>query len=125
MSEWIKILLGILGGGIGVEIIKAIAGRFDWNRKRKAEKEDRDVLDADTEIRNIKKQVAAICDGMKFILYDRIRYLGHEYIADGYIDFDDRRILNSMHDSYHNGLGGNGDLDILMGEVNRLPLRKG
>ena len=56
--------------------------------------------------------------------YDRIRHLGQKYIADGSVDFDDRRILNQMHKSYHDGLGGNGDLDNIMGEVNKLPLRK-
>lgn len=41
------------------------------------------------------------------------------------IDFDDRRRLNDMHSCYHNGLGGNGDLDTLMEEVNSLPLKVG
>ena len=57
------------------------------------------------------------------MLYDRIRYLGQAYIAAGEIDFDDRRVLNDMHRSYHNGLGGNGDLDTLMAEVNGLKLK--
>ncbi len=50
-------------------------------------------------------------------------YLGQAYIAESEIDFDDRRILNDMHRSYHNGLGGNGDLDKLMEAVNDLPLK--
>ena len=57
-------------------------------------------------------------------MYDRIRFLGQAYIAEGEIDFDDRRILRQMHTSYHNGLGGNGDLDALMEEVDSLPLKK-
>ena len=57
-------------------------------------------------------------------MLDRIRYLGQKYIEAGEIDFDDRRILNAMHDSYHNGLGGNGDADVVMQEVNKLPLRR-
>ena len=40
------------------------------------------------------------------------------------MDFDDRRILNLMHKSYHDGLGGNGDLDNVMNDVNRLPLKR-
>ena len=36
---------------------------------------------------------------------------------------DDRRVLNEMHHCYHDGLGGNGDLDNLMQEVNKLPLK--
>ena len=68
------------------------------------------------------KSMEALKAGLKWVLYDRIRFLGQHYIADGRVDFDDRRILNEMHKSYHDGLGGNGDLDVLMGEVNRLPL---
>ena len=32
-------------------------------------------------------------------------------------------VLNEMHKSYHDGLGGNGDLDVLMHAVNTLPLK--
>ena len=124
MNDWIKVLLGFLGGGVGVAIINAIANRADFKRRRKAEKEDKAALDVEREIRALKATVSAIKDGMKFVLYDRIRFLGQAYIADGEIDFDDRRILNAMHQSYHNGLDGNGDLDNLMGEVNRLPLKR-
>ena len=124
MNDWIKVLLGVLGGGGGVAIINAIANRADFKRRRKAEKEDKAALDVEREIRALKATVSAIKDGMKFVLYDRIRFLGQAYIADGEIDFDDRRILNNMHQSYHNGLDGNGDLDNLMGEVNRLPLKR-
>lgn len=63
-------------------------------------------------------------EAMKYVLYDRIRFLGQAYIDAGEIDFDDRRILNNMHHSYYFGPGGNGDLDTLMNKVNHLPLKK-
>lgn len=28
-----------------------------------------------------------------------------------------------MHDAYHTGLNGNGDLDVIMAQVDRLPLK--
>lgn len=124
MAEWIKILLGFIGGGVGVAIINALHSRADFKRRRKAEKEDKEQLNVEQEIRELKTSLSAISEGMKFVLYDRIRFLGQAYIAAGEIDFDDRRILNAMHKSYHNGLDGNGDLDTLMGEVNRLPLKR-
>ena len=67
--------------------------------------------------------ITAFRTALKWVLYDRIRYLGQAYIHDGKVDFDDRRILHEMHQCYHNGLGGNGDLDSLMNEVNKLPLK--
>lgn len=44
------------------------------------------------------------------------------YIRDGEISMDDRRQLHKWHELYHDGLGGNGDMDKLMAEVNKLPL---
>ena len=44
------------------------------------------------------------------------------YIQDGEISMDDRRQLHKWHELYHDGLGGNGDMDKLMAEVNKLPL---
>ena len=44
------------------------------------------------------------------------------YIRDGEISMDDRRQLHKWHELYHDGLGGNGDMDKLIAEVNKLPL---
>lgn len=95
---------GILGAQIGEGIRQ--------RRKRKYDKDD----GKDKDIQTLK-------DGLKWLMYDRIRFLGQKYNTERSVDFDDRRILNEMHNCYHNGLGGNGDLDVLMHEVNRLPLR--
>ena len=128
------VIIAIISGSIGAAIINLIAEAFSWHRNRKAAKEDRaEKKKDDAEVqanRHTEERLKAIeaktdaqSEALKFILYDRIRYLGQAYIADGEIDFDDRRILNDMHRSYHSGLGGNGDLDVLMQEVNRLPLK--
>lgn len=136
MNDVIKdILIAVVSGGVGAAVIKLIGDGLAWKRTRKAEKEDREEQkkeDAEKQAaRNTEERLEVIeaktdaqSEALKFILYDRVRYLGQAYIADEEIDFDDRRILNDMHRSYHNGLGGNGDLDTLMAEVNRLPLKK-
>ena len=69
------------------------------------------------------QKIVALVESQKIVMLDRIRYLGQKYIEAGEIDFDDRRVLNAMHDSYHNGLGGNGDADVIMRDVNALPLK--
>ena len=128
-------LVAILSGGAVVAVIEGIREALKWRRTRKAVKEDRAEKNAEdakhaaelkTEERlgAIEKKVDVQREAMKFMLYDRIRYLGQAYIADKEIDFDDRRILNNMHHTYHDGLCGNGDLDTLMEEVNHLPLKK-
>lgn len=118
------LLIAIISGGVGATVIKLIGDSLVWKRSRKAEKEDKEALQTEDRLKAIELKTDAQSEALKFILYDRIRYLGQEFIGDGEIDFDDRRVLNDMHRSYHNGLGGNGDLDNLMGEVNRLPLIK-
>ena len=109
----IAIVGGLLGGSAVAALINAIAEGIRQRRKRGYDKAD--GKDADIE---------ALKQGLKWVIYDRIRYLGQTYINAKSIDFDDRRILNEMHKCYHNGLGGNGDLDNLMTEVNRLPLKQ-
>lgn len=135
MSEVIKtLLLTILSGGIGAAVVKLIGDGISWKRERKAAKEDKAeqrqeeaekqaALHTEERLKVIEEKTDAQSEALKFILYDRIRYLALAYIADGQIDFDDRRILKDMHRSYHHGLGGNGDLDLLMSEVDRLPLK--
>lgn len=129
-----EIFFAILSGGVMVAIIEGIREYLAWRRNRKAVKEDRmeekaeaeemqNALDADSRLKAVEDKIDALVKSQKFIMYDRIRYLGQAYINEKEIDFDDRRILNDMHNSYHNGLGGNGDLDILMEEVNHLPLK--
>lgn len=123
-------LLTILSGGVFVAVIEGVREYLTWRRNRKAAKEDKDEerkLQTQTvtvkKIKDLEAKVNALVESQKYILYDRIRFLGQAYIEDGEIDFDDRRILNDMHHSYHFGLEGNGDLDTLMEEVNHLPLK--
>lgn len=107
----VAIIGGLLGGSAVAALINQIGESARQKRNRQAKVED---------IEN--KDIAALKTALKWVMYDRIRYLGQAYIGQKSIDFDDRRILNEMHYCYHNGLGGNGDLDTLMKEVNSLPL---
>lgn len=100
-------LAAVIGG-----LITQLGEGIRQKRKRKYDKDD-----------GKDKDMMALKVGLKWVLYDRIRFLGQHYISVGSVDFDDRRILNEMHKSYHDGLGGNGDLDVLMRDVNGLPLK--
>ena len=107
-----EIVLAILGGTAVAALINQIGESIRQKRKRKYDTTD-----------TKDKDIEALKTGLKWVIYDRIRYLGQTYINQKKIDFDDRRILNEMHKCYHNSLGGNGDLDNLMSEVNALPLK--
>jgi len=120
---WQFLLAFFAGGGVFVAIIGGIREALAFRRERKAQKEDREELDLKNRLEKIESQLLVQGEAMKYILYDRIKYLGQAYIFDKEVNFDDRRILNDMHSVYHNGLRGNGDLDILMDAVNKLPLK--
>lgn len=131
MSDWVSIFLS---GGTAVAVITGLKEIWIWHKNRKAKKEDKAEEKADDEkkiaalkiderLKEIERQNDVQREAMKYILYDRIRFLGQAYIAEGEIDFDDRRILHNMHNIYHNGLEGNGDLDELMQDVDALPLK--
>ena len=119
-----EIFIASVSGGVIVAIIEGVREWLNFRRSRKAKKEDNADLNTEERLKNVETKVDALIKGQKYMLYDRIRFLGHAYISEKEIDFDDRRILNDMHSVYHNELEGNGDLNILMKEVNRLPLKK-
>ena len=114
----------LLGGTIGAAIINGINERKMLKMKHEYEKEDKVQTDVLEKLNELEAQSAAQSEALRFVLYDRIRHIGQAYIADEEVDFDDRRILRDMHRSYHNGLGGKGDLDKLMEAVDELPLKR-
>jgi len=126
-----EILISLLTGASAAAVIKLIDNLIQWRLNRKAAKEDKTTADSDRqkqleeERRQITEQkIDALTGGLQIILLDRIQNLGQSYLHDQEVDFDARRRLNDMHSVYHNKLGGNGDLDVLMNEVNSLPLTK-
>jgi hypothetical protein len=120
----------LLTGASAAAVIKLIDNLLQWLLARKAKKEDKAEAkaeetekSAEQRIKDMEQSLNAVVEGQRYILLDRIRYLGCAYLKNGEVSFDDRRLLNMMHGVYHNGLGGNGDLNTLMEEVNDLPLK--
>ena len=93
-----------------------------WKLNRKAAKEDKAEFNIEERIKALEDKVTGLSIGQKSILHDRIKWLGIGYIAAHCIDIDDRRDLIEMHKAYHAN-GGNGNLDMLMEEVEKLPLK--
>lgn len=108
----IEIIIAVLGGSALSALITQVGNYISDRRKRK-----------DTVADRTEDKDAAVRQGMKLLLADKIQYLGLKYIEEGEITFSNRKMLNDMHSTYHNGLGGNGDYDDLMKEVNELPIK--
>lgn len=119
-----------LASGLTVAIWKSIDRIIEWKLNRKAKKEDKDCEECardtermDGEIVNIQEHLKAITHASKVNMHDRIKYLCRSHIESGEITFDDREDLIVMHEAYKS-LGGNGHLDVLMKEVNKLTLKQ-
>lgn len=93
-------LVDLLGGAMGAALV---AGIFTLINSRKARKD---------------AKAKAIRYIMLYIIQERAK----SHIKDGSITLEERRSLHHWHDLYHNGLGGNGDADALMNQVDRLKI---
>ena len=102
MSETIIVALiaGLTGSGISGIIIALL--------QRKWAKQDQH-----------DERVDALVDASKVQMIDRVRELGRNYIEAGEISLEDKDHLREMYTAYKR-LGGNGHLDTIMGEINRL-----
>lgn len=97
-----EFVIGILGAGIGSGIMAIVLAML----QRKWHKEDKQD---------------AIVNGLKVLMIDRVKYVGACHIKNKGITLDDKEMLKEMHDAYK-ALGGNGHLDMIMSEVNKLPI---
>lgn len=59
---------------------------------------------------------------LRYIMLYIIQERAKQHIKDERITLEERRSLHHWHKLYHDGLGGNGDADALMAQVDRLPL---
>lgn len=103
MDKWIPVIVAIVGSGA---LSALITGIF-------------------TERANRKRVETGTQAGVRMILYAWIKSLGREYIERGYISVEELEDLKAMHSIYHTDLKGNGFLDTLMQNVEKLPIRNG
>lgn len=107
-----EILLAVLGGSALAALINQLG---EYIRARK--NHDEHTQDKENE------DIETLKEGMRCILFSTIREIGQDYLSEGEIDFDDRRILNDMYSLYHSGLNGKENLNGLIEGVNKLPLK--
>ena len=98
------ILLAVIGSSGVASIVVALLQRH-WSKK---DKED--------------GRIDALVKAQQVMMIDRVRYLGKCYIDDGHIALADKENLAAMYAAYR-ALGGNGHLETIMAEVNRLEVK--
>ena len=99
-------IIGFLGAGIGSGIMATVLAAC----QRKWAKEDKH-----------DEKMDAVVAGLKVLTVDRVRYLGKCYISEKGISLEDKENLKEMYRAYK-ALGGNGHLETVMAEVERLPV---
>lgn len=112
-------LLTFLGGAVGAAIVGGIFSLIQHRLTRKDKLEDQAAEKEKTQKEKIDIEQKALRYIMLYIIQERAK----SHIRDKEISLDDRRSLHHWHDLYHDGLGGNGDADALMAQVDRLPVR--
>ena len=79
---------------------------------------------ADAKAEQAKRETAAIAEGVKALLRDRLLQGYKHYIEKGWADMDDRSNLDNVWRQYH-ALGGNGDMNDLRNTFRHLPMTPG
>lgn len=103
MEPVLTIFLAILGStGISTIIVACLNRR--WAKQdRKDSKMD------------------AVVNGLKVLTTAEVRSLGKEYVSAQAISLGDKENIEEMYQAYKK-LGGNGHLDTIMSEVEKLPI---
>ena len=73
-----------------------------------------------TAINTRKSRKDAKSKALRYIMLYIIQERAKQHIRENIITLEERRSLHHWHDLYHHGLGGNGDADALMQQVDHL-----
>ena len=102
-----NVIYSVLGGALGAAVVTGTVSLIQFFVNR-----------CDKKSGQTDHNVKALRYLMLYIIQERAK----QHIKDKQITLEERRSLHHWHDLYHNGLGGNGDADTLMSQVDKLPV---
>lgn len=103
-----ELAMTMLGGSAGAALVTGIWAAVQYLLRRRDDRSER----ADAQRKALRYM-------MLYIIQERAK----EHIREASITMEERRSLHRWHTLYHDGLGGNGDADTLLHQVDALPLR--
>lgn len=126
--EFIATVAGIILGSSALTVLlNNLHDRWKIKQERKNNKEDKleakeDIVDdlqnatdsQEKKIEALEILSSNMAEALKYLLLDKILFLGSKYIRRNTITLEERKILKAMYNVYHNGLDGNGDADFIM-----------
>lgn len=101
------ILMAVIGGATGAALVAGAVTLIQFFINRRDKRNDKESV-----------QNKALRYIMLYIIEERCK----QFIEHKTITLAQRRSIHHWHELYHDGLGGNGDADDLMEQVNHLPL---
>ena len=105
-----EVLVSVIGGTAGAAVVSGSFALVQYLISRR----DRRSGAADSKSKALRYL-------MLYIIQERAK----QHIKEKKITLEERRSLHHWHALYHDGLGGNGDADALMRQVDLLPLDPG
>lgn len=73
------------------------------------------------EIKAQEKKLNAVVMADKVVIMFIIKYIGRDYLKEGEITLEQKETIADLHRAYK-GLGGNGDLDTIMQELDEIDI---
>lgn len=131
-----NVLVTILGAGIGSGLMAILLAWLQHRWKKADEKEAKEEAGTEAAISELKNEIHALAEkvdeakqttdnvvfAQKVITMERVRYLATCFISAKKIDIENKETMRNMHKAYK-ALGGNGDLDTVMEEIEKLEVK--
>ena len=117
----LTLAVAFIGSGASAGLVTLLTEKIKrkWKNQDANYAERIDKIEAKLDV--LADNQEKIKKSQKVTTRERIRYLGLCYIGAKKITLDDKETLQEMHDAYEE-LGGNGALDTVMAEVDKLPV---
>lgn len=104
MNTILTLALAVLGSS-GVASVVVACLQHHWSKKEKKD-----------------ERIDALVQTQKVMMVEWVRFLGAGHIKDGFITLSDKENIQSLYQAYKN-LGGNGALETIMKEIDRLEVK--
>lgn len=122
---WQAVIVALIAASSGA-ITALVNSRIEARKKKDEEKNNTAQIlaklnELEGKINHIEDRLGGLERAQKITMHERIKRLAAKYCEAGKISFDDYEIIKQMHQIYHNDLHGNGFLDAVMEDVDRLP----
>ncbi len=118
-ADIMTIVLALIGSSGLFTLIQFLINRND-GKKQAMEDLKNAIVKLQTSVDKTNEDMGLQNEALMSLAQDRILWLGRQYLKQGWIFLSDYSSLKRMADAYR-ALGGNGDVKVMMAEIDKLP----